>query len=492
MATPLSEANLGRLAPQIARPGYSRAGLTSGILHVGLGNFHRAHQAVYLDDLIAKGGASGWGILGAGVMPGDAAMRADLEGQDWLYSVSEQDADGDAVRVIGAMTGFLPVEPGHGAIIRALADPGIRILSLTVTEGGYFMDPSKGGFDADHPSIRADIASPDQPATVFGAIVAGLRARRAAGAKPFTVMCCDNLPHNGAVTRGVVMGVAEAQDPELAKWIADLVTFPNGMVDRITPATSAERRAALARDHDLDDQRPVFCEPFRQWVLEDNFCDGRPDLDAVGVQFVPDVAPFEHMKIRILNGGHAVIAYPAGLLDIEYVHEAMAHPLVAGFLEKVERDEIVPMVPPVPDTSLDGYLQLIRDRFGNPRIGDTIRRLCLDGSNRQPKFIVTSIVDNRKAGRPVPGLALESALWCRYCAGTSDSGAVIAPNDPNWNRLTDLAKAAKSDPARWLAMGEVYGDLGQDRVFAEAFAGWLNRLWSEGTAATLTAYLGRA
>lgn len=492
MATALSEANLDKLKPQIARPGYSRAGVTPGILHVGLGNFHRAHQAVYLDDLIATGRAPDWGILGAGVMPGDAAMRADLEGQDWLYSVSEQDADGDAVRVIGAMTGFLPVQPGHGAIIGALEDPRIRILSLTVTEGGYFMDPSKGGFDAEHPSIRADIASPDQPTTVFGAIVAGLRGRRAAGAKPFTVMCCDNLPHNGAVTRGAVLGVAEAQDPDLAKWIADNVAFPNGMVDRITPATSPERRAALARDHDLDDLRPVFCEPFRQWVLEDNFCDGRPDLDAVGVQFVPDVAPFEHMKIRILNGGHAVIAYPAGLLDVDYVHEAMAHPLVRGFLEKVEREEIVPMVPPVPDTSLDAYFQLIRDRFGNPRIGDTVRRLCLDGSNRQPKFIVTSILDNRKAGKAVPGLALESALWCRYCAGTTDSGTPIAPNDPNWDRLTGLAQAAKSDPAQWLAMGEVYGDLGQDRVFAEAFAGWLGRLWSEGTAAVLTSYLGRA
>ncbi|MCA8879370.1 MAG: mannitol dehydrogenase family protein [Rhodobacteraceae bacterium] len=477
---------------RIARPSYDRGKVTPGILHVGLGNFHRAHQAIYLDDLVGKEGASGWGILGAGVMPGDAAMRGDLEGQDWLYSVSEQDADGDAVRVVGVMTGFLPVETGHGAIIKALDDPSIRILSLTVTEGGYFMDPSKGGFDAEHPSILADIANPDAPTTVFGAIVAGLRARRAAGAKPFTVMCCDNLPHNGAVTRRVVMGVAEGQDKDLAKWIADTVTFPNGMVDRITPATSPERRAGLARDYGLDDTRPVFCEPFRQWVLEDNFCDGRPDLDSVGVQFVPDVAPFENMKIRMLNGGHAVIAYPAGLMDVEYVHEAMEHPLVAAFLEKVEREEIVPMVPPVPDTSLDDYLTLIRGRFGNPRIGDTVRRLCLDGSNRQPKFIVPSIIDNRKAGKSVPGLALESALWCRYCAGTTDSGAAIAPNDPSWDRLTELAKAAKSEPSKWLAMGDVYGDLGQDTGFADAFAGWLGKLWKDGTAATLRDYLGRS
>ena len=486
----LTDKTLDRLPESLAAPGYDRAAITPGILHVGLGNFHRAHQAVYLDDLLAQG-ETGWGILGAGVMPGDAVMRTGLLKQDCLYSVSEQDAGHDSARVVGAMTGFLPVEPGHGPIVEALADPRIRIASLTVTEGGYFVH-SDGSFNAEHPAIQADIARPDTPETVFGALVAGLRGRRAAGMAPFTVMSCDNLPHNGHVTRQAVLGVARGQDPDLADWIAEHVSFPNGMVDRITPASTEARQAGFLKRHGVEDCRPVFCEPFRQWVLEDDFCNGRPALERVGVQFVPDVSPFELMKIRILNGGHAVIAYPAGLLDIEYVHEAMQHPLVAGFLGRIEREEILPVVPPVPDTSLTDYLALIEARFANPRIGDTIRRLCFDGLNRQPKFIVPSAADGLAAGRKVTGLALASALWCRYCAGITDSGAEIAPNDPDWAALTARAQAARGNPAVWLELRAVYGDIGANPVFAEAFATALSEIWAKGTAATLEAYIAGA
>jgi len=233
----------------------------------------------------------------------------------------------------------------------------------------------------------------------------------------------------------------------------------------------------------------VFCESFKQWVLEDDFPAGRPALEKVGVQFVPDVAPFEHMKIRILNGGHATIAYPAGLMDIHFVHEAMQEPLVRGFLAKLERDEIIPTVPPVPDTVLEEYYQLIEQRFSNPKIGDTIRRLCLDGSNRQPKFIIPTIADRLKAGKSVTGLALESALWCRYCFGTTDSGAVIEANDPSWDRLQATAKAAKDAPGAWLAMEDIYGDVGRSAVFADAFSHALNVLWANGTRATLARYI---
>jgi mannitol 2-dehydrogenase len=261
------------------------------------------------------------------------------------------------------------------------------------------------------------------------------------------------------------------------------------MVDRITPATSERERAILAKEFGVEDNWPVFCEPFRQWVLEDRFTDGRPPLEKVGVQFVPDVAPYELMKIRILNGGHAAIAYPAGLMDIHFVHEAMQEPLVRGFLDKIEHDEIIPMVPPVPNTSLEDYYQLIDKRFSNPKIGDTVRRLCLDGSNRQPKFIIPTIADRLKAGKGIAGLALESALWCRYCYGTTDSGAVIEPNDPSWERLQATAKAAKDAPAAWLAMEDIYGDVGRSPIFAEAFAHALNALWADGARATLTRYL---
>ncbi|MDF2799662.1 MAG: mannitol dehydrogenase family protein, partial [Devosia sp.] len=253
--------------------------------------------------------------------------------------------------------------------------------------------------------------------------------------------------------------------------------------------TSERERALLLEQFGIEDNWPVFCESFRQWVLEDNFPAGRPALETVGVQFVDDVAPYEHMKIRILNGGHATIAYPAGLLDVHFVHEAMEHPLVSAFLAKVEQDEIIPVVPPVPDTDLGDYFALCQRRFENPKIGDTIRRLALDGSNRQPKFIIPTAMDRVAAGQSVTGLALVSALWCRYCFGTTDSGATIAPNDPSWDRLTGQAALAKADPQAWLGMSDIYGDLGRNPAFAAAFGTALNSLWQHGTAATLERYL---
>ena len=264
------------------------------------------------------------------------------------------------------------------------------------------------------------------------------------------------------------------------------------MVDRITPATTDRERQILKDEFGVEDNWPVFGEPFKQWVLEDNFPAGRPALETVGVQFVDDVSPFELMKIRILNGGHATIAYPAGLMDIHFVHEAMENDLVRGFLQKLEQDEIIPTVPPVPDTDLGDYFKLIDKRFSNPKIGDTIRRLCLDGSNRQPKFIIPTIADRLKAGKGVDGLALESALWCRYCFGTTDSGAVIEPNDPNWDRLVTTSKKAKDSPGAWLAMEDIYGGVGKSAVFAQAFAAALGALWANGTQATLKRYIGGA
>lgn len=483
----LNNANLPTLP--VAKPDYDRTALSGGIVHFGLGNFHRAHQAVYLDRLMNEGEGHDFAIIGAGVMPADAAARDVLAAQDFLYTVTEQSADASDARIIGAMIDYLaPGDPA--AVIARLADPATKIASLTITEGGYFIDAATGHFDKTHPAVVADGANPDAPKTVFGMLVAGLKARRDAGAQPFTVMCCDNIPHNGKVTREAVVETARLSDPALADWIAADVAFPNGMVDRITPATS-DRERALIREMGVDDASPVFCEDFIQWVLEDNFPAGRPPLEKVGVEFVEDVTPWELMKIRILNGGHAVIAYPAGLMDIHFVHEAMENDLVRGFLQKVETEEIIPAVPPVPNTDLQAYFAKVEERCANPKIGDTVRRLCLDGSNRQPKFIIPTIADRLAAGKSVDGLALESALWCRYCAGVTDSGAVIAPNDPNWDRLTEVAKRAKDDPSVWLGMAEIYGETGRDPAFAEPFGRWLHLLWQDGTAATLKGYLGQ-
>ena len=473
-----------------ALPAYDRSRLSPGIVHIGVGNFHRAHQAVYLDDLFALGRDHDWALLGAGVRPGDAQMRAALLAQDCLSTVIELDPAGHRARRIGAMTGYVPVEPANGALIAAMARPEVRIVSLTVTEGGYFIDAAQGEFDTGHPEIVADAARPDAPATAFGAILAALRRRRAAGLVPFTVMSCDNLPGNGAVTRAAVVGLARLSDPALADWVQDRVAFPNGMVDRITPATGPRERA-LAAGFGLADPVPVTCEPFRQWVLEDDFPAGRPALELAGVTFTRQVHAFETMKLRMLNGGHAIIAYPAALLGLTLAHEAMAHPLVRGFLEKVARDEIVPHVPPVPGTDLGDYFQTVVARFANPEIADTTARLCLDGSNRQPKFIMPSLRDNLAAGRQPAGLILLSALWCRYCYGETEAGAPIAPNDPDWNQLQARARAARGNPAEWLAMRAIYGDLGRNVAVADAFAAALNQIWAGGTLAALQSYLGQ-
>jgi mannitol 2-dehydrogenase len=473
----------------VSLPAYDRAKLTPGIVHIGLGNFHRAHMAVYLDDLFALGEGHDWAIIGAGVRPTDAAMRTALKAQDCLSTVIELDPKGKSARRIGAMIDFLPVEPANGALIAAMSRSEIRIVSLTVTEGGYFINPATGAFDPTDAAIQADAANPSAPRTAFGAIVAALKARRAAGVPPFTVMSCDNLPGNGHVTRAAVVGLAGMSDQELANWIAANVAFPNGMVDRITPGTGPRERALAASFGLADDPVPVTCEPFRQWVLEDNFTAGRPALEKVGVTLTPHVHAFEMMKIRILNGGHATIAYPGGLMDIEHVHEAMADPLVRGFLDRVETGEIIPYVPPVPGTDLGGYYRLIVERFSNPEVADTMRRLCLDGSNRQPKFIAPSIRDALAAGGSVEGLALVSALWCRYCHGETDSGTVIAPNDPDWDRLVERSRAARHNPAAWLEMTAVYGDLRQGARFASAFARHLDRLWQLGTRQVLTEFL---
>ena len=486
--TKLNLVTVRGLRADVAVPRYSRSSLTPGIVHIGVGNFHRAHLAVYLDDLFNMGLDHDWAIIGAGVMPSDEVMREKLAAQDYLTTVVEQDANRSSARVTGPMIDFIPPSERQ-RLMDVLADPAIRIVSLTVTEGGYMINPATGKFDPNHPALQRDAKNPADPTSAFGLILHGLKARKAKGLVPFTVMSCDNLPHNGVVTRNAVAGLARLSDASLADWVEAHVSFPNAMVDRITPATTDRERQIAFEKFGIEDNWPVFCEEFIQWVIDGDFPAGRPAFEKAGAQFVNDVTPFEYMKIRILNGGHAVIAYAGSLLDVHFVHEAMEHPLVHGFFERVEQEEIIPSVMPVPNTNIQDYFKLIDRRFSNPKIGDTERRLAFDGSNRQPKFIVPVIADNLKAGRSISGLALESALWCRYCAGTTDSGKVIEANDPIWPRLHGLALKAKDDPLQWLAMDDIYGDVAGDESFRAAFSGWLTKLWAEGTEKTLGDYI---
>ncbi len=488
MRVKLAAAALKQMPRDVAVPAYRRADLSPGIVHIGVGNFHRAHQAVYLDDLFATGRDHDWAIVGAGVREFDNEVHDKLAAQDWLTTVVEQDAHAASARVTGAMIDF--VRPFDVAtMLDRLAQPAIRIVSLTITEGGYCIDPATQKFDPRHPEIAYDAAHFDAPKSAFGLIVAGLKRRRAAGVAPFTVMSCDNIPGNGHVCESAVAGLAELVDAELASWIRANVSFPNSMVDRITPATSERERKILADRFGVEDNWPVFCEPFRQWVIEDRFPAGRPALESVGVTFVSDVAPYELMKIRILNGGHAAIAYPAGLLDIHFVHEAMEDQQIAAFLETLTKREVLSVVPPPPGVVLDAYRAKVAERFANPKIGDTVARLCFDGSNRQPKFILPTVADRLAGGGDIRGLALVSALWCRYCYGESESGKLIAPNDPAWDRLQAASRLARGEPRAFLAMHDIFGALAKTPAYVAAFSNALATVWSQGVRAALDDYL---
>lgn len=483
MTRTLSLATLSDLPATVATPLYRRDDLSPGIVHIGVGNFHRAHQAVYLDRLFNLGRDHDWAIIGAGVKSFDAEKRAALREQDWLTTVVEMDPSGYAARVTGAMIDFCPVEAA--GLIAQLADPAIRIVSLTITEGGYFVDATTGGFNAAHPEIRHDAEHPEHPETVFGLLLAGLARRRAAGVAPFTILSCDNLPENGHVTRAAVLGLAGLISADLHDWVAENVAFPGSMVDCITPATSAREIAMVADRFGIADAAPVVCEPFRQWVMEDNFPQGRPGLEHVGVQFVADVAPYETMKLRILNAGHAAIAYPAALLGHEYVHEAMADPDIVGWLRHLMGTEVIPVLPPIAGVDYAAYLETCVTRFANPAIGDTIARLCLDGSNRQPKFVLPSVADALAAGAPVDLLALEVAFWCQYLAGAAEPGATYAIEDERAEALVAAALRAPADPAAFLGLEDVFGDLAGNARFLSAFSRQLAQIRKLGPRAVL-------
>ena len=486
----LSNATLPQLPDAVVRPTYDRAALTPGIVHIGLGNFHRAHQAWYLHRLFQDGADHDWAIVGAGVRPYDAAMRDRLAAQDYLTTLIELDPAGSSAEVTGSMIDYVEVAEGNGPLIARMAEPAIRIVALTVTEGGYYIDPATGGFDEAHPDMIHDAAHPDAPRTAFGAMIAALRRRRDAGTGPFTAQSCDNLQGNGRVLRQTLVSLARMQDPDLADWIDAECSFPNSMVDCIVPATGP-KELALAADLGIDDAAPVTHENFRQWVIEDNFCAGRPDWDRAGATFSDRVHDYETMKIRILNGGHQVIADPGEVMGVATIAGCMEHPLISALLRKVETEEILPHVHPVPGKTPAEYLDLILSRFSNPKIVDTTRRVAFDGSSRHPGFILPSVRDGLKAGTPISGLALVSACWARYCTGTREDGSTVEPNDPLWPMLTERAEAARDDPSAWLGMTQIYGDLGQDERFAKAFSHWLGKIHDAGTATAISCYLKR-
>lgn len=484
----LGNSKLGDLPERVLGPTYDRSRLTPGIVHIGVGNFHRAHQAWYLHRLMQDGKALDWAIIGAGVRCTDAIMRDKLLAQDCLFTLVELDPAGRSAEVCGSIIDFLPVEEGNASLIAAMSDPAIRIVSLTVTEGGYYRDPTTGKLDTNHPDIQYDSTNPTIPRTAFGAMVAALKARRGAGLAPFTGLSCDNLQGNGNILRETVYSLARLTDPDLADWISKGASFPNSMVDCIVPATGPTE-LELTHNIGIDDLAPVTHENFRQWVIEDDFPNGRPEWEDVGAILTDTVHDYESMKLRILNAGHQMLANAGELLGLGTIAACMAHPLLVDFFRKVQREEICPHVVPVSTISPSDYVELIVQRFSNPEIRDTTRRVAFDGSSRHPGFVLPSLRDGLNAGAPIEGLALVEALWARMCAGTREDGSAIDPNDPFWTDLVSAAHTAKGNPGGWLGMRNVYSDLGNDQVFAEAFNRWLALIWDKGTEAALSSYV---
>ena len=474
-------------------PGYDRRQVTTGIVHIGVGGFHRSHQAMYIDTLMNRGAAMDWGICGIGVQPSNTTMRDALAAQDGLYTLVLRHGDGTwEPRVIGSIVEYLFAPDDPGAVIEKMAAPATRIVSLTVTEGGYHLDAVTGEFDASDPPVLADLRAGAAPRTVFGLVTEALARRRDRGIPAFTILSCDNIQGNGHVSQRVFTAFASLRDPELADWMASHVRFPNCMVDRITPVTTDADRESLSRRFGIEDRWPVLCEPFTQWVLEDSFADGRPVLEDAGVQIVPDVEPYELMKLRLLNASHQALCYPGYLVGYRLVHEVTSDPLFAGFLLDYMRGEAIPTLRPVPGIDLAAYAHQLIERFSNPEVGDTVARLCANASDLIPKFLLPVVREQLAAGGPFTRAAAVVACWARYCEGADESGEAIEMDDALASPLRAAAlrgaalRGRGSHPAAFLEDNRsVFGELADEPRFVGVYLGMLESLRSRGVRATL-------
>jgi len=464
---------------------YNQGDLSAGIIHIGVGNFHRSHQAYLLDALFNKRKDLDFGIVGAGLREYDTYMRDDLLKQDCLTTLVQRDTDTTTTRILQSMIDFIEVD--NTLLVESLVQENIKIVSLTITEGGYYID-SYGKFNINDPEIQADIKDPNNPNTAFGILLKALKIRKENGVSPFTLLSCDNIAHNGDVLRNIMLKLSERIDLELHEYIKSNVTCPNSMVDRITPTATLKDINFIESEYGYTDNRPVFSEPFIQWIIEDNFCNGRPALEEVGVMFVDDIEPYELMKIRMLNGSHAAMSSLSALLDIEYVHEGLENKTVKTFLDNIMNNEVIPVLKDIVDVDLNEYYNTVLTRFANPYIKDTITRICFDNSNKQPKFIVDSIKDGIKNDVNVDGLILASALWCRYSIGSDENNKEIDINDGRKAQLKDLALEAKGNPIVFIELEEVYGTLAQNEYFANTFSTMLNSIWNNGVENTVKNY----
>jgi fructuronate reductase len=476
----------------VSRPTYDVGATRVGIVHLGIGAFHRAHQAVYLDDRLAAGERD-WAICGASLRSPDT--RDALAPQDGLYALAVRSGAGEGLRIVGAVRSLLVAPESPEALLRAMSNPAVRIVTLTVTEKGYCHDPATGTLKEDHPDISADLIDPGRPRSAPGFLVEALRRRREAGVAPFTVVCCDNLPSNGRTVRTVVTRLATLQDPDLGCWVAGEVAFPSTMVDRIVPATTDADRATLA-SRGIEDAWPVVTEPFTQWVIEDHFTSGRPRLEEAGVEIVADVAPYEVMKLRLLNGSHSTLAYLGYLAGYETVSTAMADPAFARFIMAFMDEDVTPTLRMPPGADLTAYKASLIGRFTNPALQHRTWQIAMDGSQKLPQRLLGTIRDRLKSGAPVGRLALSVAAWMRYATGIDEQAQPIDVCDPLSERLVRIGQENGFDAGRlapaYLAMTEIFGnDLPADPRFSRPVAEALAQLVERGSKRTVLEWNSR-
>lgn len=479
---PLSNSTLPLHSQRIDVPTYDRSALQRGVVHIGAGNFHRAHQAVYFDDLACSGISHEWGVTGVSLRSRD--VKDLLSAQDGLYTVVQRGRDHQTARVVGSIASY-HYAPNDTAAVRAtLADPQTRIVSLTITQNGYFLDPATGEFDANHPDVRADLVASDSFATAWAYLAEALDRRRRAGIAPFTVLCCDNFPGNIQAARIALVSFAELKDPGLARWIDRNVAFPSTMVDRITPQTSNEERQFVEQTFGVADKWPVLTEPHSQWVIEDDFCDGRPPLDEVGAQFVTDVSDHKLVKTRLLNGTHIAMAVLGLLAGYQCTDEAMSDPVIFDYVEQLMRDEVQPLLPAVPGMNTPDYRDTLLTRLSNPRMSDQLSRLARRGSTKMASFLLPSLQEAIEQGKPHTLLMLAVAGWARYLRGYDLAGRKIRIDDPQSELLTKLATMGANNPNP-LLRHDVFAELRFVPGFAERLGEMITHIDEDGVICTL-------
>lgn len=485
----LSPATLGSLKPGIGVPNYDRAKVTPGIVHLGIGAFHRAHMAVYVDDLLADDPS--WGIVGASLRRPDT--KEALEPQGGLYTIAVRDADGTHPRVIGSIFSVMDANTEREALLELMASPDIRIVSLTVTEKGYCHDPATGELDQKHPDVVHDLANPTAPKSAPGMLVEALARRKAAGIAPFTVMSCDNLPSNGETAKRIVTRFASLRDAALGEWVKD-VAFPSTMVDRIVPSTTDADREEVTGLIGAEDAWPIMTEPFTQWVVEDHFPSGRPAFEKVGAQMVGDVEPFELMKLRMLNGSHSTMAYLGYLGGYQFIADVMGDPAYVKLIHGLMTEEAMPTLD-MPGTDLGAYRDQLLERFRNPALKHRTWQIAMDGSQKLPQRLLGTIRDRLKAGQPITRLSLGVAAWMRYVTGVDEDGGEIDVRDPHALKMHALAADAGDDPVALYeglsGLSEVFGtDLAGNEIFRAAVVEHLESLFDEGSKATVAKVAG--